>query len=48
MEEILQQRITNILNDLNTLINDIQENHLENKQFAINFMDEINKLSVLF
>lgn len=37
---------TLIINQITTLIVDVEENHQENEQWFLDFLDELNKLSV--
>ena len=48
MEEILKERMQKCLNELKNIIQEVQINDLQNEQFALDFVDEINRLSVLF
>ena len=48
MEESLKNKMKKVLNDLEEIIADIQNNQLENEQDTLNFMDCLNKLSVMF
>lgn len=48
MNKVLNKRIENVLSELKAIIIEIQENKLQNEQFTLNFMDELNKLSVTF
>lgn len=47
MEE-LQKRMNKCLKDLKGIIQDVQINDYQNDQFALDFVDEINRLSVSF
>ena len=44
----VQKRMDNILKDIKQLVEDIQKDNLQNEQFTLDFMDELNKLSVSF
>lgn len=48
MEELLKIRMKKLLNELEDIIQDVQIYDLQNEQFALDFVDEINKLSVAF
>jgi hypothetical protein len=48
MEEVLKIRMKKLLNELEDIIKDVQNYNLQNEQFALDFVDEINKLSVTF
>lgn len=48
MEKELKERMQKVLSDLKNVIQEIQINDLQNEQFALNFVDEINRLSVSF
>ena len=48
MEEVLKIRMKKLLNELEDIIQNVQINGLQNEQFALDFVDEINKLSVAF
>lgn len=48
MEEVLKIRMKKLLNELEDIIQDVQIYDLQNEQFALDFVDEINKLSVAF
>lgn len=47
MEE-LQKRMAKCLKELKSIIQDVQINDYQDDQFALDFVDEINKLSVSF
>lgn len=47
MEE-LKERMDKSLKELKSIILDVQINDYQNEQFALDFVDEINKLSVSF
>lgn len=47
MEE-LKERMNKSLKELKSIILDVQINDYQNEQFALDFVDEINKLSVSF
>ena len=38
----------NVINELKDIIQEIQINDLQNEQFSLDFVDEINRLSVSF
>ena len=44
----LKKKMNKLTNELKELILEIQENELQNTQEAINFIDNINELSVAF
>lgn len=46
--EQLKQRMHDSLQELQSIISEIQESNLQNEQFCLDFVDEINKLSVSF
>lgn len=48
MEKELKKRMNKLLIELQEVIQEIQINDLQNEQFALDFVDEINKLSVSF
>ena len=48
MEKALKKRINKVLLDVESIIQDIQDNDLQNEQFALNFVDTLNKLSITF
>lgn len=48
MGEELKQRMNIVIKDVESIINDIKNNNLENEQDSLNFMDKLNALSVLF
>ena len=48
MENQLKERMNKALEEVNTIIRDIQENNLQHEQETLNFLDELNKLSVTF
>lgn len=48
MEQELKERMNNALTELTSIIDEIQIRELQNEQESLNFLDEINKLSVLF
>lgn len=48
MEKELRERMQKSLSELKNIIQDIQIYDLQNEQFALDFVDEINKLSVSF
>jgi len=48
MEETLKKKLKQVLSDLNEIILEIQNNKLENEQYILDFMDEVNKISVMF
>lgn len=48
MEEALKKKLKKVLSDLNEIILEIQNNKLENEQYILDFMDEVNKISVMF
>ena len=48
MEEVLKIRMKKLLNELEDIIQDVQIYDLQDEQFALDFVDEINKLSVAF
>lgn len=47
MEE-LKERMNKSLQELKSIIQEIQINDCQNEQFALDFVDEINRLSVSF
>ena len=48
MEKELRERMQKSLSELKSIIQDVQIYDLQNEQFALDFVDEINKLSVSF
>lgn len=48
MDEILRQRIINILDEVEDIVCTIQEKNLGNEQEVLDFMDKLNALSVQF
>lgn len=48
MEETLKKKLKQVLSDLNEIILEIQNNKLKNEQYILDFMDELNKISVMF
>ena len=48
IEDDLKQRMVDVTNKLKSVISDIQKNNLQHTQEALNFIDEINILSVSF
>ena len=48
MEKALKKKLKQVLSDLNEIILEIQNNKLENEQYILDFMDEVNKISVMF
>ena len=48
MEKQLQERMDNALKEVSSIISDIQDKELQNEQESLNFLDELNKLSVVF
>lgn len=48
MKEKLQEKIQVLLNEVTYTIEEIQKNNLQNEQFALDFVDELNRLSVSF
>lgn len=48
MDEILRQRIINILDEVEDIVCTIQEKNLGNEQEILDFMDKLNALSVQF
>ena len=44
----LQKRMDNILEDIDSIIEEIEREGLQHTQSALNFVDELNKLSVSF
>ena len=48
MMEKLKERMNNVLKEVADIITDIQSNNLQNEQDSLNFLDELNKLSVTF
>lgn len=48
MDEILRQRIINILDEVEDIVCTIQEKGLNNEQEVLDFMDKLNALSVQF
>ena len=44
----IQKRMNNIIQELEQLITDIQNDNLQNEQFALDFIDKVNKLSISF
>lgn len=48
MEKVLKEKMEKALSELRDIIQEIQINDFQNEQFALDFVDEINKLSVSF
>lgn len=48
MDRTLKDRMHNVINELKDIIQEIQINDLQNEQFSLDFVDEINRLSVSF
>lgn len=48
MEDNLQKRAQNLLIVLSNLVEEIKTSNLQNSQWALNWIDEVNKLSVEF
>ena len=44
----LKERMQELQRKLKAIIDDIQDNNLTNEQFALDFVDDINKMSVAF
>lgn len=44
----LKERMHKSLQELKSIVQEIQINDYQNEQFALDFVDEINKLSVSF
>lgn len=44
----LNEKSTEILESINTFISQVQESHLENEQWFLNFLDKMNELSVIW
>lgn len=42
----IQLNIKYYIDSLNSLVKEVKENNLENEQWFINFLDELNKISV--
>lgn len=45
---ILEKRCDTVLNDVEQILKEIKDNGLQNEQFLINFLDNLNRLSVLY
>lgn len=48
MEQELKERMNNVIQELTEVISEIQIRGLQNEQESLNFVDEINRLSVSF
>ena len=48
MEQELKERMNKAIQELTDIISEIQIRGLQNEQESLNFVDEINKLSVSF
>ena len=48
MKEQLKKRMDDVLKELKSVISDIEAEGLQNEQETLNFVDEINALSVTF
>ncbi len=48
MKESLKKRMDDILKELKSIISEIQTEGLQHEQDTLNFVDEINALSVTF
>lgn len=48
MEENLKNKMIKVTHDLLEIMADIQNNKLQNEQFALDFVDSLNKISVKF
>lgn len=42
----IQLNLKYCIDSLNSLVKEVKENNLENEQWFINFLDELNKISV--
>ena len=47
-EKVLQQKSQEVLKELRLLISNIVEADLENTQWALNWIDKVNRLSQVF
>lgn len=48
MEQELKERMSKAIQELTDIISEIQIRGLQNEQESLNFVDEINRLSVSF
>ena len=48
MEQELKERMSKVIQELTDVISEIQIRGLQNEQESLNFVDEINRLSVSF
>ena len=48
VEQELKEKMTKVIQDLTDVISEIQIRELQNEQDSLNFIDEINRLSVSF
>lgn len=48
MESKLKERIRKVLAEAKDIIQEIQINDLQDEQFALDFLDKLNGLSVMF
>ena len=48
MEQELKERMNKAIQELTDIISEIQIRELQNEQESLNFVDEINRLSVSF
>ena len=48
MEQALKERMNKAIQELDDIISEIQIRGLQNEQESLNFVDEINRLSVSF
>ena len=44
----LQKRAIKELENINSLVRDVKEAHKENEQYFLDFLDEMNKISVIW
>lgn len=47
-EKELLERMKKALSEVTSIIAEIQSAGLQNEQYSLNFLDELNKLSVIF
>lgn len=48
MEKMLKEKMSKVIDDLDEILQYVQINGLTNEQFVLDFLDEVNKMSVAF
>ena len=48
MEKMLKEKMSKVADDLDEILQYVQINGLTNEQFVLDFLDEVNKMSVAF